>query len=519
VSRTSLADLSGRTIRSLRVVTRAPESLPGLASVLDRFHVRTRESTIRRQLLVAPGDTVDTLRVAESLRRLRRLRYIADASVEGSGCGDGAVDLAVTTRDDWSTKPSLQVRSPSSAFELTERNLLGTGREATVSVRSDLGRVGVGASLRDPWFAGGRLALVVGTNGYRDGDEWYASIGRRERTLLDRWGIEAQASRAVRDPTPSGTSDSGSATRLEVRRVRAGLLVSRRVAASDAAVTSIVAGADYERTGVAAAPGAMLVGPDRVRREVAALDLGVMRRSIAFDTTTWMLAGGGISDIPLSLEVDALVGLGRERVSGAPVARLDLWTGRVWIPSAGALLVADGWASGYRTPERWSAGTVRGSLLYLHAAPRGTWSARLFAEELFDPDPDVRALTSLDPTLPALETAARLAEAGVGASVERAVHLRPLSRSWMVDGAAFGAFSTRWDPAMHVVGAGSAERLNAAVLGVGLRLAPTKPGRATARLDVGFPVFGTGAERRPFIGLSVSSWLDQGRRRDGRGAR
>src|SRR5919201_5364364 len=102
VSRTALAAFSGAPIRSLRIVTLAMTPMPGPVHLFDNLHVRTRASTIRRQLLFAAGDTVDTLRVAESLRRLRRLRYLADAAVEARRCGaDGGVDVTVTTRDVW----------------------------------------------------------------------------------------------------------------------------------------------------------------------------------------------------------------------------------------------------------------------------------------------------------------------------------------------------------------------------------------------------------------------------------
>jgi len=84
-----VAELSGRRIRGVQITTLDPEPFPGPARVLGSLHVRTRRSTIRRQLLVAPRDTVDTLRVAESLRRLRRLRYLADASVQAVACGRG----------------------------------------------------------------------------------------------------------------------------------------------------------------------------------------------------------------------------------------------------------------------------------------------------------------------------------------------------------------------------------------------------------------------------------------------
>src|SRR5262245_22298608 len=86
-SRTSLSAFSGVPIRSLRVRTQGPPAFPGIARALDNLHVRTREATVRRQLLFSAGDTLDTLAVGESIRRLRNLRYLRDAELAGVRCG------------------------------------------------------------------------------------------------------------------------------------------------------------------------------------------------------------------------------------------------------------------------------------------------------------------------------------------------------------------------------------------------------------------------------------------------
>ena len=70
----------------------------------------------------------------------------------------------------------------------------------------------------------------------------------------------------------------------------------------------------------------------------------------------------------------------------------------------------------------------------------------------------------------------------------------------------------RWEPVLP-----GAEQVSVGVVGVGLRLSPNKPGRGSARLDVGVPVVGSGAVvRRPYVALSVLPWFEQGRQRDGR---
>ena len=189
-SRTSLAVFSGRRVRSVDVVSVAPPPLPGMAAPASRLHVRTRPATVRRLLLVVPGDTVDTLRVAESLRRIRQQRYLGDAIVEGRSCpgDDGAVRLTVTTHDEWSTKGTLQLRANASqTLALTERNLLGTGRELSLAVRQDAGRTGLGASVVDPWLLGTRLRAELSRTAYADGGAWDAALATAGHDARDRW--------------------------------------------------------------------------------------------------------------------------------------------------------------------------------------------------------------------------------------------------------------------------------------------------------------------------------------------
>ena len=440
-SRTTLAAFAGERIARVEVVTLPPPPLPGRAAAIDELHVRTREATIRRQLLFREGERVDTLAVAESMRRLRTLRYLLDVEAQGTRCaGDDGVAITVTTRDAWSTRPNVRVGSRSATLVgLTERNVLGTGREASLHVRSDGSRIGIGASLRDPWFLGTPLSARIGTDGYRDGGEWYAVLGPRERSVLDQWGGELSLS--------SSTRDSREAAGDVFRRFGGSVLVARRARASDDAVLSILAGAEGERAALVAGAGSALVGPERVQRLFVGGDVGVERRSIAHDTLTWLLPGSAIVDVPLAAEGEAVLGVGRELRSGAAMVHLDAWTGAMWRPGERRLLVGDLWVSGYRGAEGIESATLRGSLAAHAAARGGLWTARIGAERLLSPDPDLRAQRLADPTLEALPARARLAEAAATASLERTVNLRSLGRSWMLGGAAFAAGSARWDPA------------------------------------------------------------------------
>jgi ribosome modulation factor len=92
--------------------------------------VRTRESTVRSQLLVAPGDIWTADHVIESQRLLRGLEYLEPDTIRSRLVGD-SVDVLVVTRDTWTTHPELNLERAAErtygSVGFTERNFLGLG--------------------------------------------------------------------------------------------------------------------------------------------------------------------------------------------------------------------------------------------------------------------------------------------------------------------------------------------------------------------------------------------------------
>jgi hypothetical protein len=233
---------------------------------------------------------------------------------------------------------------------------------------------------------------------------------------------------------------------------------------------------------------------------------------VAYDTLTWILPNAAIVDVPLSFETEALVTGGRDGVLGLPMAHVDLWAGKAWLPSRRSLAVADVWTSGFWGPGRLDDASMRASVAYYQAAKRGFWTTKLTAERLLNPDPDVRTFVTIDPTARLLPDQRRLAEGAVSLTAERDVRLRGLTRSWAVDGAVFAAASSRWETVDP-----SPEHVNVAMLGLGLRLTPNRLGRATARLDVGYPIAASPlAKRGVYLGIGLSPWWGDERHRVGR---
>src|SRR5690348_7583606 len=158
-SRVGLSALAGVPIRAVDIQTLPPTvGVQAFQHAAERMHRVTQPGTIRRELLFGPGDSVDTLRIAESLRRLRALAYLEDAEIEARTCTDSAgVAVTVRTRDSWSAQPIFTMKQRSLALGLAESNALGTGRVIRLTVQSDAMGFGAGTAVRDPALWNGRL--------------------------------------------------------------------------------------------------------------------------------------------------------------------------------------------------------------------------------------------------------------------------------------------------------------------------------------------------------------------------
>jgi hypothetical protein len=142
------------TVRTLDVYT-AGESESGWPyRAAAAVHVKTRESVIRKFLLFHEGDPYEPERLVETERNLRSLRFIKRASVVAGPAHDGVVDVTVTTQDTWTTEPSLAVsrKGGVSTFgaSLTERDLLGSGRELEIAYDEETTRISRSFMFTDP---------------------------------------------------------------------------------------------------------------------------------------------------------------------------------------------------------------------------------------------------------------------------------------------------------------------------------------------------------------------------------
>ena len=510
-SRASLASLSGARITSLTIVSDGPE-LPGPAHFATALHPVSRDATIRRQLLFAPGDSVDTLLVGETMRRLRRQRLFSDAVLLAQRCdASGGIGLVLRTRDSWTLRPTARLRSTNAlSIGVEEKNLFGTGR--TVSLTSEMSKWGTGAgvTLVDPWLFGSdvegsmRIAKLGGAHTLRLG------LRNHEYSVFDRWRAEASISRL-------SFADTGSAER-SLHALRGGLLVGRQMARSATAVTLLLAGAEFDSAAAISPsrrtlPGASATTPHV--RSFLGLDVGALHRTAQYDTASWVVPGRGFLDVPLGWEADGVLGAGYERDARAPALKLDAWMGRVWMPARGRVVMLDGWASGYTGRGVDANQILRLSAAWYEQGWRGMWGARLTGERLLEVDPDLRALSLMplaDYTAPAVRPYTVRGGESVSGSLERAFHLFQAGAASVVDAGAVVAGSSRWQVADLPGGV-----LRAGVAGARFRLLSANGAVSSVRVDVGYPVMlSADLPRKPFAVLTIGTLFDVSRQRDGR---
>ena len=521
-SEVTLGSLSGERIDSVLVQTAKP-NLGRIGHAIARLHVKTQQGVIHRELLFAPGDTVDTLQIAESLRRLRSLAFLEYAEIQGRKCVAAAgqsLALTVVTRDSWTTRPVVR-GSSSSRVGLTERNLLGSGRTASIDVVSRNGSIGVGLTTIDGFGFGTGVSARGQYQRYSDGFLRGLFLSRRLATASDPWRASLEVFDQQYEPRAprSDNFERSSADFI------AGIRVTPR---GSSRAVYLLGGFEAEHASLDAAPNADVVGPMKVERHFIGPQIGSAIVSTKYDTLTWLLAGGSVVDVPRTVEGEVVVGIGNGRVSAWDTAgdvdvaqsnymtHYDGWLGREWLPDRTSRVVSDLWVSGYSRSGEWHSRRMRGTITAEHAVSNGILRLSGAAEQLNDPDPDVRALAIYDRALAFVPKRVRFSESALTMSLERTRHLRSVGGGYELDGSLYSAFSKRWDPSGAVT---NSEDYSVGVAGIGLSLSPRRSGRGTLRLDYGVPMIGSvGVQRRPGFSITLTPWLESGRHRDTSGS-
>lgn len=145
--------------------TSQPDQNHRINRLANRFHLKTRDVVVERELLFKPGDPFDPRVLAETERHLRQFSFIRDAIVEPVAvCGRDVVVKVVTT-DNWTLTPNFSFGRGGGqnrwALEIEEENFLGLGKNLQIKYRKGIDRTEKILRYLDPNMAGTRQRLKL----------------------------------------------------------------------------------------------------------------------------------------------------------------------------------------------------------------------------------------------------------------------------------------------------------------------------------------------------------------------
>ncbi|HUD96478.1 MAG TPA: POTRA domain-containing protein [Woeseiaceae bacterium] len=171
--------------------TSRPDEDKALYRLANRWHVLTRDSVIRQQLLFREGDRYSARLVAESARLLRRNGYLYTADVMPIHYEDGVVDIEVRTRDLWTLMPAMSISRSGgenkSRVSVSETNLLGRGARLRFAYEDDVDRESKSIEFSDNNLAHSWASLYLGFSDKSDGNTSRVRLVRPFFALDSRW--------------------------------------------------------------------------------------------------------------------------------------------------------------------------------------------------------------------------------------------------------------------------------------------------------------------------------------------
>jgi len=533
----NIGAMSGRTVSEVKIVTRDPAVGPGPLALVRAAHIQTKEWVVRQLLGVEAGRPLDTLELAEGIRRLRTSKEFAHVTLEQRGCeGADSVDLRLVTQDVWSAGIDARLTASSAgSITITEKNFLGTTRSVGAGIAAADHRLGFTLRFRDPTLLRGRALLGARYNAYSDGRASGATFETRSLDPRPPWRLWINTSRSHRSvardssltvtPIPPDSMALDSTVVLDslyqpihqgydLHRQILSVLVARRLFVVAERGVYALAGVENIRDDLHVAPEKRVLGAQDVTRWFSGTSVGLGVKSISYSQIFWYGARGGPLDIPLGFELEAVMSIGREKWSNRPMQHFDAWGGRAWHPAESVVATTDVWASGFRSDSGTANGALRLAGDLVIDAKGGFWTVHTAMERIKNPDPDEHALASDDPIRLVVAPRSHLSESARVLYVERSIRLgtelfaRPLAI------AVFGAGSKRTgtlDPNFDDLVATSA-----AVAGLGLRLLPRGPNDGTLRLDFGHTMQNSPlVSQRWYVTAGFAAAFGVNRRRNG----
>jgi hypothetical protein len=171
-------------------------------SLLNIFHVRTRDEVVRREVLIPPGQPYSEALVAESLRNLRKLGLFSVVrAVPVKGSAPDKVALLLVTKDLWSLRLNNEFSAVGSLLlylrlQGTEQNFLGRGKKVALDFIMRLDTYSLGQSYTDPRVLGSRWSLSESAavlinrgSGRAEGSRGSLVVSRPLYSLATPWSL------------------------------------------------------------------------------------------------------------------------------------------------------------------------------------------------------------------------------------------------------------------------------------------------------------------------------------------
>jgi hypothetical protein len=148
-----------------------------LLQFFNHFHFTTRESAVRTEAVISPGEVWDQKRIEETARRLRDPLWTSVvAVVPVQAASPGTVDVLIVTRDIWSLRLNTQYTYQQGKLtnlltSLAENNFLGYRDVLAMGLTMDQGSIAVGPLFIDKNLAGKHLDLRARVDGILTRDD------------------------------------------------------------------------------------------------------------------------------------------------------------------------------------------------------------------------------------------------------------------------------------------------------------------------------------------------------------
>lgn len=158
----------GKIVEGIDVVTLdVVEPRDPVPTWLNVFHATTRESVVRREVLLRAGEPFTQAIADETMRNLRQLPQLSVVLVVASkGSAPGRVRAVVVTKDVWSLRLSWSAQYTNNGFEdlefhPEERNLFGTHQRVNLDLVMQPAAYTVGLGYTVPRIDASRIAVVA----------------------------------------------------------------------------------------------------------------------------------------------------------------------------------------------------------------------------------------------------------------------------------------------------------------------------------------------------------------------